>query len=116
MNNVQGNNDQSRQNGRAGGAHVGRRERVDQARDLVETVRDRAEIAFRDRPYLLPVAAGAVGLGVGVLLGSKLTRLVVFAAVGTLVSEALGGEIKRISKDFMEDLHARLGNDDAEEV
>lgn len=112
MNNVQGT-DKSLQNGRAGG-EAGLRHRVDQARDIVESVRDRAEVAFREKPYLVPVAAGAVGLGIGVLLGSKITRFILFTAVGTLLSDALGGEIKRISKDFIEDLQDRLGESEGE--
>ncbi len=109
MSNVHGS-EKSMQNGRAG-TEAGLRHRVDQARDIVESVRDRAEIAFREKPYLLPVAAGAVGLGIGVLLGSRITRLILFTAVGTLLSDALGGEIKRISRDFMEDLQDRLGGE-----
>ena len=111
MSNVQGN-DNSMQNGRIGGAEHGLRQRVDQARDLVENVRDKAEMTFREKPYLLPLAAGAVGVGVGMLLGSKVLRFVAFTAVGTILSEALGGEIKRISKDFIEDLQSRLGDAD----
>ena len=113
MNHVHGTNENSLQNGRITGEH-NLRQRVDQARDIVENVRDRAEIAFREKPYLLPVAAGAVGLGVGLLLGSRLTRFLAFAAVGTLVTDALGGEIKRIGKDFIEDLQTRLGEGDEE--
>jgi uncharacterized membrane protein len=85
------------------------KERVENVRHMVENVRDRAEVAFREKPYLVPVAAGAVGFGVGMLFGSKLMRFVVFTAVGTLLTESLGGEIKRISKDFMSDLQERLG-------
>lgn len=107
MNNVTGN-DSSLQNGRAGGDL---RQRVDQARDVVENVREKAEIAFRDKPYLLPVAAGAVGLGVGMLLGSKIMRFVLFTAGATILTETLGGEIKRMSKDFIEDLQDRLGDE-----
>jgi hypothetical protein len=92
------------------------RDRVEHVRDLVENVRDKAEVAFRDKPYLLPVAAGAVGLGIGVLLGSKLTRFILFAAVGTLVSDALGGEIRRLAGDFVGELQNRLdeGDDESE--
>jgi hypothetical protein len=90
------------------------RERVEHVRDIVETVRDKAEVAFRDRPYLVPVAAGAVGLGIGVLLGSKLTRFVLFTAVGALLSDTLGGEIKRIAGDFMGELQNRLGEGEGE--
>lgn len=95
-------------------AAEGLRERVEHVRDIVENVRDKAEVAFRDKPYLVPVAAGAVGLGIGVLLGSKLTRFVLFAAVGTLVSDALGGEIKRMAGDFIGELQNRLGEGESE--
>ena len=84
------------------------RGRVDRARNIVENVRDRAELAFRDRPYLVPVAAGAVGLGIGILLGSKLTRFLVFTAVGTLVSETFGGEIRRVSREFLSEVQRRV--------
>ena len=90
------------------------RDRVEHVRDLVENVRDRAEVAFRDKPYLVPVAAGAVGLGIGVLLGSKLTRFILFTAVGTILSEALGGEIKRMAGEFMGELQNRLGEGEGE--
>lgn len=91
------------------------RERVEQVRDIVENVRDKAEVAFRDRPYLVPVAAGAVGLGIGVLLGSKLTRFVLFTAVGALLSDALGGEIKRLASDYIGELQNRLADDETGE-
>jgi hypothetical protein len=108
MNSVTGN-DTSIQNGQAG-----IRQRVDHARDVVENVREKAELAFRDKPYLLPVAAGAVGFGVGMLFGSKIMRFVLFTAGATLLTETLGGEIKRMSKDFIADLQDRLGDDDGE--
>lgn len=88
------------------------RERVEQVRDIVETVRDKAEVAIRDRPYLVPVAAGVVGLGIGVLIGSKLTRFVLFTAVGALLSDALGGEIKRLASEYVGDLQNRLADED----
>ena len=83
--------------------------RAAKARDMVENVRDRAEDAFRDKPYLLPVAAGALGLGIGLLLGSKLTRFIVFTAVGTLVTETFGGEIRRLSRSLVGELQKNLG-------
>jgi hypothetical protein len=112
MNNVTGN-DSSLQNGRAGG-DASIRQRVDQARDVVENVREKAELAFQDKPYLLPVTAGAVGFGLGMLFGSKLMRYVLFTAGAAIISETVGGEIKRMSKDFIEDLQDRLGEDDGE--
>jgi hypothetical protein len=90
------------------------RERVEHVRDIVENVRDKAEVAFRDKPYLVPVAAGAVGLGIGVLLGSKLTRFILFTAVGTILSDALGGEIKRMAGDFIGEFQNRLGEGEGE--
>ena len=92
----------------------GLREKVEHVRDIVENVRDQAEVAFRDKPYLVPVAAGAVGLGVGLLLGSKLTRFILFTAVGGILSEALGGEIKRMAGDFMGEFQNRLGEGETE--
>jgi tetrahydromethanopterin S-methyltransferase subunit F len=89
------------------------KERVESVRHMVENVRDRAEMTFREKPYLVPVAAGAVGFGVGMLFGSKLMRFVVFTAVGTILTESLGGEIKRISKEFMSDLQERLNEGDS---
>ena len=92
----------------------GLREKVEQVRDIVENVRDQAEVAFRDNPYLVPVAAGAVGLGVGLLLGSKLTRFILFTAVGGILSEALGGQIKRMAGEFMGEFQNRLGEGESE--
>ncbi len=84
------------------------RERVDQARDLVEDLRDRAELAFHERPYLLPVAAGALGLGVGVLIGSKLSRLIVFTAAGALLSDTVRTQVGKIAGELIKDLGERL--------
>ena len=84
-------------------------DRVEQVRELVESVREKAEVAFRDKPYLIPVAAGAVGLGIGVLLGSRITRFILFTAVGTILSDALGGEMKRMAGEFVGELKHRQG-------
>jgi hypothetical protein len=88
------------------------RERVEQARDLVEDLRDRAEMAFHERPYLLPVATGALGFGVGVLVGSKLSRIILLTAAGALLSDTLRVQVAKISRDFIKDLGAKLEDED----
>jgi ElaB/YqjD/DUF883 family membrane-anchored ribosome-binding protein len=90
-------------------------ERVDQARDMIEELRDRAEMAFHERPYLLPVATGALGVGVGILIGSKLSRLVFFAAAGALLSEQVRGQVARISKDLIQNLGSKLEQGELED-
>jgi uncharacterized protein YcfJ len=95
-------------------AAEGLREKVEHVRDIVENVRDQAEVAFRDKPYLVPVVAGAVGFGVGLLFGSKLTRFIVLTAVGGIVSEVLGGEIKRMAGEFLGEFQNRLGEGESE--
>lgn len=116
MNETQGNGANERLSARKNNVSEVLRERMDHARDVVEDVRERAEVIFHDRPYLVPIAAGALGLGVGMLLGSKLTRFIVFTAVGTLLSDVLGGEIKRISRDFVSDMQNRLGEGERAEA
>lgn len=90
------------------------RDRVEHVRDIVENVREQAEVVFRDKPYLVPVAAGAVGLGVGVLLGSRITRFILFTAVGTVLSDVLGGELKRLAGDFVGEFQNRLSDSEGE--
>lgn len=97
-------------------AEVALRERVEQARDLVEDLRDRAEMAFHERPYLLPVATGALGLGVGILIGSKLSRLVLLTAAGALLSDTVRTQVARVSRDFIRDLGERLEEGEGEDV
>jgi hypothetical protein len=91
------------------------RDRAARARDIVENVRERAEETFRDKPYLLPVAAGALGLGVGLLLGSKLTRFIAFTAVGMIVTETFGGELRRLGRALTSELQKNLGQGAREE-
>lgn len=92
------------------------KERVEHARDLVEDLRDRAEIAFHERPYLLPLATGALGLGIGVLIGSKLSRILLFTATGALLSETFRDQIARLSRELIHDLGERLGASEAEDI
>lgn len=115
MNSAQATENTGKKIQKAGGdVAEGLRDKVEHVRDIVENVRDQAEVAFRDKPYLVPVAAGAVGLGVGLLLGSKLTRFILFTAVGTILSDTLGGEIKRMAGEFMSEFQNRLGEGEGE--
>lgn len=95
------------------------RDRIEHVRDVVEDVRERAEVTFREKPYLVPVAAGAVGFGVGLLFGSKITRFLVLTAVGTVMTEVVGGEVRKLAGDFLSEFQNRLGEgevDDAGEI
>lgn len=89
-------------------AELALRERLETARDMVEDVRDLAERAFHERPYLLPVATGALGLGVGVLIGSKLARIAVLAGASALVSSTLRSEIGKIGRSVIRDISEKL--------
>ena len=91
-------------------------QRIEQARDLIEDLRDRAEIAMQERPYLLPVAAGAVGRGVGVLIGSRLSRMLVVGAAGALLSDSIRTQVVKMSKEFIADLGDKLEVDEEEDV
>lgn len=84
------------------------KQRFDSMKHVADDLRERAQDAFREKPYLVPVTAGAVGLGVGLLLGSKITRLVALAAVGAFVKETFAGDIQRITESLGENLRARL--------
>ena len=93
-------------------ARVALRNRVDSARDMLENMRDQAEAAFRDRPYLVPVAACAVGVGFGLLVGSRIMRLLVLTTIGAVLSDMFGGELRRFGRDFVDDLQGRLSQGD----
>lgn len=84
------------------------REQVEHVRDFALEMRDKAKVAFEEKPYLVPLAAGALGVGVGVLLGSKLTRFLVVTAVGTLLTDFVGTTVKRMGKDFLSELQLKL--------
>lgn len=98
-------------------AEVMLRERVENARDLIEDLRDRAEMAFHERPYLLPVATGAVGLGIGVLIGSKLSRILLLTAAGAMLSDSVRSQVAKFSQELIKDLGDKLegSEDDIEE-
>lgn len=84
------------------------RERMSEARDVATELREKLEVAVREKPYMVAAASCAVGVGIGVLVGSKLTRFLAFAAVGGLVSDTIGGEIKRLARDVVRDVQERL--------
>lgn len=98
-------------------AEVMLRDRVEDARDLIEDLRDRAEMAFHERPYLLPVATGAVGLGIGVLIGSKLSRILLLTAAGALLNDSVRSQVAKFSQELIKDLGEKLEGeeDDIEE-
>jgi hypothetical protein len=100
------------------GAETALKERVESARDMIDDLRDRAEMAFHERPYLLPVAAGALGFGVGVLVGSKISRVIALTAAGALLSDTVRGQVLKLSRDFMRDIGAKLESttDGAEDI
>jgi ElaB/YqjD/DUF883 family membrane-anchored ribosome-binding protein len=92
-------------------------ERVEHVRELVDDLRDRAEMAFHERPYLLPVATGAVGLGVGVLIGSRLSRVLFFTAAGALLSDTIRGRLLQISREFINELGDKVDTgEDVDEI
>lgn len=91
------------------------KERVEHARDLVEDLRDRAEMAFHERPYLLPVATGVLGLGIGILIGSRLSRLIMLAAAGALFSDTVRSQIARASRQFLQELGQNVEREEEEE-
>ncbi|MBX3229134.1 MAG: hypothetical protein KIT84_02275 [Labilithrix sp.] len=97
--------------------HVGTAlsERVAEARDLVEDLRDRAEMAIHERPYIVPVAAGAVGLGVGILIGSKLTRMIALGVAGALLSETVRTQLVTIGQELIKNVGDKLDAEDVEE-
>ncbi len=93
---------------------VALRDRIEHVRDMVDDVRERAEVLMHDKPYVVPLAAGAAGFGLGVLVGSRLTRFLVLTAVGTVLSDVVGGEVKRLAGDFLFEMKHRLGEGEGE--
>lgn len=90
------------------------KQRVDQVSDIVEDVRDRVEMAIHERPYLVPAAAGALGLGVGILIGSKLSRMLVLGAAGALLNDTVRAQVLKAGKELINNLAADV--DETEDV
>jgi ElaB/YqjD/DUF883 family membrane-anchored ribosome-binding protein len=90
------------------------KQRVDQVSDIVEDVRDRVEMAIHERPYLVPAAAGALGLGVGILIGSKLSRMLVLGAAGALLSDTVRTQVLKAGKQILSNLSEEI--DETEDV
>jgi len=91
-------------------------ERVGQVNDIVEDVRDRVEMALHERPYLLPAAAGALGVGVGILIGSKLSRMLVLGAAGALLSDTVRTQALKLGKELIDNLSEQLDSGEEEDV
>jgi ElaB/YqjD/DUF883 family membrane-anchored ribosome-binding protein len=89
---------------------VALQERVADVRDLVEDIRERAELAIEEHPYLLPVATGVLGLGVGILIGSKLSRIMLLTAAGALMSDKVREQIARVSRDVIHEFGSKFGD------
>ena len=92
------------------------KERVGQVSDIVEDVRDRVEMALHERPYLLPAAAGALGVGVGILIGSKLSRMLVLGAAGALLSDTVRTQALKIGKELIDNLSEQMDAGEEEDV
>jgi len=92
------------------------KQRVDQVSDIVEDVRDRVEMAIHERPYLVPAAAGALGIGVGILIGSKLSRMLVLGAAGALMSDTVRTQVMKVGKELLSNLSEQLNEGDSEDV
>lgn len=91
---------------------VALKQRVDQVSDIVEDVRDRVEMAIHERPYIVPAAAGALGLGVGILIGSKLSRMLVMGAATALLSDTVRTEALKFGKQLLSNLSDQLDETD----
>jgi len=88
--------------------------RVEMVGDVVEDIRDKVEMVLHERPYLLPAAAGALGLGVGVLIGSKLSRMLVLGAAGAMMSDTVRAQAFKMGKEFLHNLSESL--EDSEDI
>ena len=70
------------------------------ARDVQSTI----TTAFRENPMLLPATTGAVGFLAGVLVSSKLTRILLVMGAGAAVTEFLKadglGKLKSMVDDY----------------
>jgi hypothetical protein len=88
--------------------------RVEMVGDVASDIRDKVEMVLHERPYLLPAAAGALGLGVGVLIGSKLSRMLVLGAAGAMLSDTVRAQALKIGKELLHDLSESL--EDSEDI
>ena len=90
---------------------------VEGVQDKLVDIRESASILLRDKPYVVAAAAGAVGLALGLTLGSKLLRLLAVTAVGAVLSDQFGdavsSRIRTAVTDFTDELKGNADERDA---
>lgn len=68
---------------------------------LFSSVKGDVSKAMRDNPALLPAATGALGFATGMLIGSRLTRVLLLVGVGAAVSELVkNGGLDKLKSAF----------------
>jgi|GEM_PF-2200594 len=89
--------------------HPGDRERAGKGIDAIaRDARDRLQDVIEKRPLAIPLAAAAIGVGIGALWGSKLARFVVLSAIGGAIADSLSHDLQRITRDVIDEMRERL--------
>ena len=65
--------------------------------NVAKNIQNKLSTLMEERPYVLPIAAGGAGLLAGMILSSKLTRVMILVGAGYALSElAKSGGIEKI--------------------
>lgn len=78
------------------------RDGMSEARDVIHELRERVELALQEKPYLVPVATGAAGFAAGLLVGSKLARVLVVGAASALLSDTVRMQLQKLTRDILD--------------